>query len=133
VNYEFELTVRTFWTEVAMSLLNESIRRVFITSVFPLSLSGDVSGFNCVTRDLSFDHDVAGLCGLTSSDIQAALKKVCSVDSEAYHQHLSAMTEYFNGYHFCNYRQVDTLYNTEKCLGYLQVRTEFLQQVLIFR
>ena len=119
-----ELTFKSFWSAVK-SLLPEGIRRTFITGISPLSLASIYSGFN-VARNLSFHKDVAGLCGLTRSDIQAALRKVCGPDSEAYERHLSAMTEYFNGYHFCNERKVETIYNTETCLSYLQVRIDHL-------
>src|SRR2546421_501174 len=91
-----ELTFKSFWSAVK-SLFSQGIRRAFITGISPLSLSGVGSGFN-VARNLSFHKDLAGLCGLTGSDIQAALKQVCGPDSETHQKHLSAMTEYFNGY-----------------------------------
>ncbi|RPB21818.1 hypothetical protein L211DRAFT_851052 [Terfezia boudieri ATCC MYA-4762] len=34
------------------------------------------------------------------------------------------MTEFFNGYHFCQDETVNTVYNTETCLAYLQCRIE---------
>ena len=70
---------------------------------------------------MSFDPDLAGLCGLTHSDIQAALEILCP-ESEAYKEHLSPMTNYFNGFHFCMQRKVEPVYNTDSCLSYLQVR-----------
>ena len=30
------------------------------------------------------------------------------------------MTKSFNGYHFCRYKTVGTVYNPETCLAYLQ-------------
>ena len=111
----------SFWSTVK-SLLgpNKGISRAFITGISPLSLAGVGSGFN-VARDISFDEDVAGLCGLTRKDIEASLKKACGSDINAYETHLSVVTRYYNGYHFCNERTVDTVYNTETCLTYLQV------------
>ena len=99
------------------SLRSEGIERVFITGILPLSYSGWGSGFN-VERDLSFHQNLTGLCGLTRSDLKDVLKEECE-DSKA-HEHLSKITKYFNGYHFCDYKKVDTVYNTETCLAYLQ-------------
>ena len=96
------------------SLSSRGIQKVFITGISPLSLSGVGSAFN-VARNLSFHQDLAGLCGLTSSDLQAVLK-VIGQDQKL----LSEMTKSFNGYHFCRNEQVETVYNTETCLAYLQ-------------
>ena len=95
-------------------LCSQEIRKVFITGISPLSLSGIGSAFN-VARNLSFHQDLAGLCGLTSSDLEAALKEIGEDD-----KHLSEMTKCFNGYHFCSMKRVETFYNTETCLAYLQ-------------
>jgi hypothetical protein len=78
-----------------------------------------------VSRNISFDEDVSGLCGLTRSDIQAALG-VCGLNSEAYHRHLLTMTEHFNGYNFCDEKKVEIVYDTDTCLSYLQVGINFL-------
>src|SRR5439155_11190857 len=89
-----------------------------LSTISPLSLSGVCSGFN-VARNLSFDRDLAGLCGLTYSDLEDALKGIYK-DPEAYNGFLSEMTKFFNGYHFCKDETVETVYNTETCLAYLQ-------------
>ena len=117
-----EQTFKSFWSMVK-SLLDptKGISRTFIIGISPLSLTDIGSGFN-VGRNLSFDDDVAGLCGLTYTDIEAALKEVCGLDLEAYNKHLSVITEFFNGHRFCNQKKVETIYNTETCLSYLQVR-----------
>ena len=117
---EVEAMFTSFWSTVK-SLLgpNKGISRAFITGISPLSLSGIGSGFN-VARDISFDKDVAGLCGLTRKDIEASLQKACDSDINAI-THLSVVTRYYNGYHFCDERTVNTVYNTETCLNYLQV------------
>jgi hypothetical protein len=121
---EIEETFRAFWA-VTISLLRSGTKRVFVTGISPLSMSGVLSGFN-VTTNLSLDRDLAGLCGLTISDIQTALKILCGSQTEAYQQHLSIMTNHFNGYHFCNYEKVETVFNTDTCLSYLQVRIFYL-------
>lgn len=117
---EVETKFISFWATVKLLLgPNNGITRAFITGILPLSLAGVGSGFN-VARNISFDNDVAGLCGLTRKDIEASLKKACDSDTNAYKTHLSVMARYYNGYHFCNERTVDTVYNTETCLNYLQ-------------
>ena len=40
--------------------------------------------------------------------------------SDKHNEHLSKMTKSFNGYHFCRNKKVETVYNTETCLAYLQ-------------
>ena len=63
------------------------------------------------------------LCGLTYSDLEDALKGIYK-DPEAYNGFLSEMTKFFNGYHFCKDETVETVYNTETCLAYLQCLIE---------
>jgi hypothetical protein len=112
-------TFRSFWSTVK-SLCSQGIQRVFITGISPLSLSGVGSGFN-VARNLSFHPHLAGLCGLTSSDLEKVLEEICKDDKHDKHdEHLSEMTKSFNGYHFCRNKKVETVYNTETCLAYLQ-------------
>ena len=115
-------TFRSFWS-TAKSLCSQGIQRVFITGISPLSLSGIGSGFN-VAIDLSFDPHLAGLCGLTSSDLEKVLEEICKHDKhnkpKTPGEHLSEMTKSFNGYHFCMHETVETVYNTETCLAYLQ-------------
>lgn len=66
--------------------------------------------------------DVAGLCGLTRADVEAALKKICTSDREI-KKHISTMTKQFNGYHFSDEQKVEPTFNTETntetCLSYL--------------
>ena len=115
-----EQTFKSFWSTVKLLIGTDGISRAFITGISPLSLTDISSGFN-VARNLSFDQDVSGLCGLTRTDIEAALKKVCGSDINAYNNHLAVITRYYDGYHFCDQKTVETVYNTETCLRYLQV------------
>ena len=73
-----------------------------------------------MARNLSFHQDLAGLCGLTSSDLETALKEIARTTESKHDKHLSEMTKCFNGYHFCRNKKVETVYNTETCLAYLQ-------------
>ena len=109
-------TFKSFWSMVKSLAQQAKMERAFITGISPLSLSGYGSAFNVATNE-SFHEKLAGLCGLTNSDLEDALEKICN-DSEI-RKHLQIMTKSFNGYHFCNYKTVETVYNTETCLAYL--------------
>ena len=115
-------TFRSFWATTKSLATDSIIRRIFITGISPLSLSGVGSGFN-VGRNLSFDKRLAGLCGLTRSDLEDALKRICENPADC-DRYLSEMTSYYNGYHFCMDEKVGTVFNTQTCLGYLQCRIE---------
>jgi len=106
-----------------MLMLPGGIQKVFMTGISPLSLTHVGSGFN-VAVNLSFTKRVAALCGLTGNDIEMALKEVCGENSEIYQKHLSIMTKSFNGFYFCRQLGAETVYNSETCLDYLQVRTD---------
>jgi hypothetical protein len=110
-------TFKSFWSTVKSMGSDGFIRRLFITGISPLSLSGVGSSFN-VLSNVSFDRDLAGLCGLTRSDVGDALKKVCN--PAEYNAALLQMIEWYNGFHFCNYEEVTTVFNTETCLAHLQ-------------
>ena len=69
-------TFKTFWATIKALGTEGIIRRIFITGISPLTLSSLGSAFN-VTRNLSFHRDLAGLCGLTYSDLEDALKGIC--------------------------------------------------------
>ena len=116
-------TFKSFWAMVK-SLLGptKGVQKVFIAGISPLSLNDVANGFNVATN-LSFNAVISELCGLTRTDIEAALKEVCGSDLDAYERHISIMAKFFNGYHFCKNKPVEPLYNTETCLRYLQVRT----------
>ena len=47
------------------------------------------------------------------------MKGTCK-EPETCNDSLLEMTKSFNGYHFCYYKSVKTIYNTEMCLAYLQ-------------
>jgi hypothetical protein len=115
-NSEVDRTFKSFWSTMKSLSTDEWIRKVFITGISPLSLSAFGSAFN-VARNLSFHQKLAGLCGLTRSDLEDVLREI--KDGEATN-HLSEMTKFFNGYHFCWNNKVETVYNTETCLDYFQ-------------
>src|SRR2546423_5479550 len=110
---------KSFWLAIKSLLSTSGIRRVFVTGIAPLSIAGLGSGFNVATN-VSSDEDMAGLCGLTRTDIEASLETLCGSDNDAYKKHLQDMTTYLNGYHFCNQKTLESIYNTETCLAYLQ-------------
>jgi Predicted AAA-ATPase len=112
------LTFKTFWATMKSLSTTGFIQKIFVTGISPLSLSNLGSAFN-VTRNLSFHKDLVGLCGLTYSDLEDALKEIFK-DPGAYYDVRLEMTKFFNGYHFCKDETVETVYNTETCLAYLQ-------------
>ena len=118
-----ERTFKSFWAQVKPLLgSTKGIPRAFITGISPLSLTDIGSGFN-VAMNRSMMKALAELCGLTRADIEAALKRICGDDDEACKMHLSVMTRFFNGYYFCRRDdKIETMYNTDTCLSYLQVR-----------
>jgi hypothetical protein len=90
-----ERAFTSFWSTIkALRAVPYGIRKAFITGIAPLSLAGAGSGFN-VAKNLSSSANAAGLCGLTGADIEAALKKVCGSDIDAYKTHLQDMTMHF--------------------------------------
>ena len=109
-----------FWSTVkACRTMDYGIKKVFITGVTPLLLSDLTSGFN-EQQSKSFDRDFSTICGLTRSDIQGALRAVYG-DEEKVETHLKELALYANGYHFCPELAVDTVFNTQAALLYLQV------------
>lgn len=123
-----ESLIKGFWAAVkAAKKLKHGIKKIFITGVSPLSLVDNTSGFN-ISRNMSFKKELAGFCGLTRADITAALDKICQDEGMTEGEirgevakHLTELTKYANGYHFCDYGQVEPVFNTNTCLGYLEV------------
>lgn len=101
--------------------LKFGIRRCFITGTTALSLD-DTRGFK-LAKDVSLHKELAGLCGLTFPDVEAALAKICDSEVET-KKHLSELTKYTDGYHFCSDNRVANVYSTVTCLEYLQVSNE---------
>jgi hypothetical protein len=111
-------TFKSFWATVKSLGHDGLIQRVFITGISPLSFSSVSSSFS-IGSNVSFDRDLSGLCGLTISDVEDALKKICK-EPEARDLVLLEMTKSFNGYHFCKSGVVRSVFNTGACLAYLQ-------------
>ena len=111
-------TFKGFWSTVKSFCTNGPIKRSFITGISPLSLTNIGSAFH-VSKNLSFNKSLAGLCGLTRSELESVLKKI-HPSPQACDKHLKEMAAFFSGYHFCRDQGVDTVYNTETCLEYFQ-------------
>jgi len=118
----FAETFKSFFRTMKSLSTSSIIRKIFITGISPLSLSTLASAFN-VARNLSFHKDLAGLCGLTRSNLKDALNEFCK-KREVCDSYLSDMARLYNGFHFCMDQTVETVYNTETCLSYLQCRLE---------
>lgn len=131
--------IRGFWATVKAGILPPyGIQKIFITGVSPLCLADNTSGFN-ISTNISFDAEFAGFCGLTRADIRAALEAIYNAkgiaEGEAQGQVEKCLTElmkYANGFHFCDYQEVEPVFNTDTCLGYLRVshRIDVLQSLL---
>lgn len=119
-DWEVDRVFRSFWSAIK-SLLSvpNGIQKAFITDTVPLAFAHTGGRFDVATN-LASNEDVAGLCGLTRADIEAALEKLCGSDIDAYKKHLQDMTTYLKEDHFCNQKTLETIYNTDMCLAYLQ-------------
>jgi hypothetical protein len=113
-----ESTFKSFWSTMKSMGRDGFVRRAFVTGISPLSLSSIGSSFN-ILRNASFHRNLSGLCGLTTSDVTDALTKIYEKPEEC-NIGLWRMADSFNGYHFCNSKMVDSVFNTETCLAYLQ-------------
>ena len=78
--------------------------------------------------NVSFDKEFSGFCSLTQADIKAALEVMCRNKGmpepearEMVEKCLAELIKYANGFHFCDYEGVDPVFNTNTCLGYLEV------------
>ncbi|KAF8247351.1 hypothetical protein K440DRAFT_303153 [Wilcoxina mikolae CBS 423.85] len=118
---EVASNLKSFWSAVKHCMgvnHNRGLKKTFITGVTPLLLTQYSSGFN-IAQNISFDPGFSTMCGITKSDVLAALKLVCD-DQEKVDQCLRELTFYTNGYHFCGETTVPTVFNTETVIWYLK-------------
>ena len=112
--------LKGFWSTVKSSRkLDYGIKKQYMTGVVPLLLSNLTSGAN-EQQNRSFHPHLSTICGLTRSDILAALKAICGNEEEV-QNHLKKLEFYANGYHFCKDRRVEPVFNTNTALMYFQV------------
>lgn len=110
--------LKTFWSHVkADGKSYYGIQKVYITGVTPL-LSGLTSGTND-HENISFSPRFSTICGLTRSDVLGALEVICSNEGEV-QKCLRELEYHANGYHFCQQRSVERVFNTQTALLYLQ-------------
>ncbi|RUP43447.1 AAA-ATPase-like domain-containing protein [Jimgerdemannia flammicorona] len=104
---------------------SQKIEKCFITGVTPLSMADNTSGFN-ISRNVSDDPTLSGLCGLSREDVLAALKlrDVCGLNDEEVKKRFDEMELYFNGYRFTPVAETPRVYNTNTGLEYLQVSSQ---------
>ena len=114
--------LKAFWSNVKAGKKSYyGIRKAYITGVTPLLLSDVISGAND-QENLSFSPRIPTICGLTRSDLLGALSVVCNNEEEVVQKHLKELGHHANGYHFCQERRVEPVFNTHTALSYLQVR-----------
>ena len=118
--------VKAFWSTLKAGV-QYGIEKIFITGVSPLCLADNTSGFN-ISMNVSFRETFAGFCGLTQADIRAALEAIYRNKGmpepgarEKVEKCLAELTKYANGFHFCRAYRVEPVFNTNTCLGYLDV------------
>src|SRR5947209_15521344 len=103
--------LKAFWSNVKAGLKSYyGIKKVYITGVTPLLLSDLVSGAND-QENISFSPRISTICGLTRSDLLGALSLICNKE-ELVQKHLRELEHHANGYHFCQGRRVETVFNT---------------------
>jgi hypothetical protein len=108
-----------FWSNVKANKSAHGIKKVYITGVTPLFLSDLISGGND-QENISFSSQISTICGLTQSDVLEALRIICNNEEEV-QKHFKELKQHTNGYHFCDERRVDPIFNTQTALSYLQV------------
>ena len=112
--------LKGFWSTIKAGKKDYyGIDKVYLTSVTPLLLSGLTSGF-IEQENVSFSPQFSTICGLTRFEVLGALKTICNNKEEA-QKRLSELEFYANGYHFCDERIVEPVFNTQSALSYLQV------------
>ena len=117
---KFALLLKDFWSTVKAGKTDYyGIDKVYMTGVTPSLLSDLTSGSND-RQNVIFHSKYSTLCGLTRSDVLEALKVICN-DKEEVQNHLVELGFYTNGYHFCEERRVEPVFNTQTALSYLQV------------
>jgi hypothetical protein len=82
-------------------------------------MSDLISGANN-QENTSFSPRISIICGLTQSDVLGALRLICNSEEEV-QKHLRELEYHTNGYHFCQERSVERVFNTQTALSYLEV------------
>jgi hypothetical protein len=111
--------LKAFWTNVKAGKSRYGIQKVYITGVIPLLLGDLISGAND-QENITFSLRISTICGLTRSDVLGALRIICN-DEEEVQKYLRELEYYSNGYHFCQGRSVERVFNTQTALSYLEV------------
>ena len=99
--------------------LEYGVKKIFLTGVTPLLLSGYTNGFN-ILDNVSYLPNLSGLCGFTRSEVSEALEVVC--DDEAKRSHyLDELAYHANGYLFATDKDTSPVFNTQTTIDYLNV------------
>jgi Predicted AAA-ATPase len=123
INGEPFSVLKAFWSTIkAGCKLSYGIQKEYITGVIPLLLSDLISGADD-QENISFIPQMSTICGLTRSGVLGALRVICNDEKEV-QKHLKELAHNANGYHFCQQRKVEPVFNTQTALSYLQVSKE---------
>ena len=103
---------------------NVSKCRLFMTGVTPLAIR-EISGPANFITDVSFDPDLATVCGLPPASVKTEITRIVGQRPELKGDPCAAedlfqfMQDYFNGYRFVESEQT-TLFNPQQCLKFFQ-------------
>ena len=111
--------LKAFWSNIKAGKSRYGIKKVYITGVTPLLMSDLISGADD-QENISLSPRISSICGLTRSDVLGALRVICNNEEEV-QKRLRELEYYTNGYHFCQERSVERVFNTETALSYLEV------------
>jgi len=111
--------VRKFYEVLKTGARNGIIDRMFITGVTPITLDSLTSGFN-ICKNLSLRPDFHNMLGFTEEETFELTGQVCARCGDDHEKVYRQMTDYYNGYRFCEERSGDgKLFNPDMVLYYL--------------
>ncbi|MDR1699949.1 MAG: AAA family ATPase, partial [Lachnoclostridium sp.] len=103
--------VRNFY-EVFKVFAGNTIERIFITGVTPITLDSLTSGFN-LSKNLGNRNELNGMMGFTEEEVVYLLKK-CNIDND----YVRILREYYNGYLFAKNAK-NKVYNSNLLMYFL--------------
>jgi len=111
--------VRKFYEVLKTGVRDGIIDRMFITGVTPITLDSLTSGFN-IGKNLSLRPDFHNMLGFTEEEAFKLTQQVCSRCGSDPEEVYQQMTDYYNGYRFCEGSAKNSkLFNPDMVLYYL--------------
>jgi len=111
--------VRKFYEVLKTGVRDGIIDRMFITGVTPITHDSLTSGFN-IGKNLSLRPDFHNMLGFTEEEAFKLTQQVCSRCGSDPEEVYQQMTDYYNGYRFCEGSAKNSkLFNPDMVLYYL--------------